>query len=214
MLQGFMFATGIENSAPTIQGGTVRMDELEKCGHYRYWKKDFDLVQELGITFLRYGPPLHKTFLGSGNYDWSIADETFADLESRDLVPIVDLCHFGVPDWIGNFQNPDFPQLFAGYARDFAKRYPWVQLYTPVNEMFICALFSAYYGWWNEQLTTHTSFVTALKQIVKANVLAMQAILEVRPDAIFIQSESSEYYHAENPAAIRPAELMNARRFL
>ena len=54
-------------------------------------------------------------------------------------MPIVDLCHFGVPDWIGNFQNPDFPELFAGYARAFAERFPWVQLYTPVNEMFICA---------------------------------------------------------------------------
>ena len=80
--------------------------------------------------------------------------------------------------------------------------------------MYICALFSAYYGWWNEQLTTDKSFVTALKHIVKANVLAMRAILKVRTDAIFIQSESSEYYHAEDPTAIRPAELMNARRFL
>ena len=80
--------------------------------------------------------------------------------------------------------------------------------------MYITALFSAYYGWWNEQLTTDRSFVTALKIIVKANVLAMRAILDVRPDAIFIQSESSEYYHAENPKAIKPAELMNARRFL
>ena len=42
----------------------------------------------------------------------------------------------------------------------------------------------------------------------------MQAILEVRPDAIFIQSESSEYFHAESPTAIRPAEILNARRFL
>jgi beta-glucosidase/6-phospho-beta-glucosidase/beta-galactosidase len=80
--------------------------------------------------------------------------------------------------------------------------------------MYITALFSSYYGWWNEQLTTDYSFVTALKHIVKANVLAMKAIINVRPDAIFIQSESSEYYHAENPKAIKPAELMNARRFL
>ena len=42
----------------------------------------------------------------------------------------------------------------------------------------------------------------------------MRAILKVRPDAIFIQSESSEYFHAENPKAIKPAEIMNARRFL
>jgi len=42
----------------------------------------------------------------------------------------------------------------------------------------------------------------------------MERILKVRPDAIFVQSESSEYFHAENPKAIGPAEIMNARRFL
>ena len=210
----FLFATGIENSNPTIQNGKLRVDEMEKCGHYTHWQKDFELVQELGICFLRYGPPIHTTWLGPGKYDWSFADVTFQDLLRRNIAPIVDLCHFGVPDWLGNFQNPEFPALFAQYARAFAQRFPWVQLYTPVNEMYICAQFSALYGWWNEQLSSDQAFVTALKYIVKANVLAMQAILEVRPDAIFIQSESSEYFHAENPAAIKPAEIMNARRFL
>jgi beta-glucosidase/6-phospho-beta-glucosidase/beta-galactosidase len=87
-------------------------------------------------------------------------------------------------------------------------------MYTPVNEMFICATFSAAYGWWNEQLSSDRAFVTALANLVKANVLSMQAILDVRPDAIFIQSESSEYFHADSPAAIAPAEVLNARRFL
>ena len=214
MVSQFLFATGIENSNPTIQNGTCRQDELEKCGHYQHWRTDFDLVEQIGIRFLRYGPPIHTTFLGQGKYDWSFADQTFGDLRQRDIVPIVDLCHFGLPDWMGNFQNPDFPALFAGYARAFAQRFPWVQLYTPVNEMYICAEFSALYGWWNEQLRSETGFVTALKHIVKANVLAMHAILEVRPDALFIQSESSEYFHAANPVAIQPAETMNAKRFL
>lgn len=214
MTSNFLFATGIENSIPTINNGKERVDELEKCGHYKYWKQDFDLVNEMGIKFLRYGAPLHKTFLGDNRFDWSFSDEVFKSLHDHDIVPITDLCHFGVPDWIGNFQNPDFPSLFAGYAKAFAQRYPWIQLYTPVNEMYICALFSAKYGWWNEQLTGDASFVTALKHIVKANVLAMHAILEVRPDAIFIQSESSEYYHAANPQAIKPAEIKNSKRFL
>src|SRR5438105_4469090 len=204
----FIFATGIENSNPTIRGGRVRVDEMEKCGHYRHWREDFALVRDLGIRFLRYGPSLHRTYLGAGRYDWEFADQAFAELNRLDLVPIVDLCHFGVPDWIGNFQNPDFPRLFAGYARAFAQRFPWVQLYTPVNEMYVCAMFSALYGWWNEQRTDDRSFVTALNNIVKANVLAMQAIIELRPDAIFIQSESSEYFHAENPKAIGPAEQL------
>jgi hypothetical protein len=38
--------------------------------------------------------------------------------------------------------------------------------------------------------------------------------LRHRPDAIFIQSESSEYFHADSPAAIGPAEVMNSKRFL
>jgi beta-glucosidase/6-phospho-beta-glucosidase/beta-galactosidase len=210
----FLFATGIENSNPRIKGGTVRVDEMARCHHYERWREDFALVQELGLSFLRYGPPIHTTFLGPGRHDWNFADATFGELQRRDIVPIVDLCHFGVPDWIGDFQNPDFPALFADYAGAFARRFPWVQLYTPVNEMYICALFSARYGWWNEQGTTDRSFVTALKHIVRANILAMEAILKVRRDAIFIQSESTEYFHAESPAAIAPAEARNAERFL
>jgi beta-glucosidase/6-phospho-beta-glucosidase/beta-galactosidase len=210
----FMFATGIENSSPTINQGRLRVDEMEKCRHYQQWRADFQCVTDLGIRFLRYGIPLHKVFLGPSEYDWSFSDETFHDLQQRGILPIADLCHFGVPDWLGNFQNPEFHRLFAQYADAFARRFPWIQLYTPVNEMFICAVFSASFGWWNEQLKTDTAFVTALKHIVKANILAMRAILKVRPDAIFIQSESSEYFHAENPKAIKPAELMNAKRFL
>lgn len=208
----FMFATGIENSYPVVGG--KRVDEMAKCGHYRHWRTDFDLVEELGIDFLRYGPPIHTTWLGDGKYDWSFADETMRDLFRRNIVPIIDLCHFGVPDWIGDFQNTDFCGLFGRYAQDFAARYPWVQLYTPVNEMFICALFSGLYGWWNESLSSDRGFVTALKHIVKANVLAMKCILAERPDAIFIQSESSEYYHAEDPSSIKPAEIFNSMRFL
>ena len=210
----FLFATGIENSYPTIDNGRRRIDQMEKCRHYDLWRKDFELVQALGLHFLRYGPPIHRTWIGADRYDWGFADKTFAELLRLDLIPIVDLCHFGVPDWIGNFQNPDFPELFARYARAFARRFPWVQLYTPVNEMYVCATFSALYGWWNEQLATDQAFVTALKHIVRANVLAMHAILDERPDALFIQSESSEYFHADNPAAIKPAEIGNQRRFL
>ncbi len=210
----FLFATGIENSAPTIQGGRRRRDQLAECGFYQRWREDFALTRELGIGFLRYGPQLHATLCGAGRYDWDFADETFAALRRLGLVPIVDLCHFGVPDWIGDFQNPDFPGHFAAYAGAFAARFPWVQLYTPVNEMFITAVFSAKYGWWNEQRADDRSYVTAIKNVVKANVLAMRAILAVRPDALFIQSESTEHFHPESPEAIPYAEHRNAERFL
>ena len=209
----FMFATGVENSSPTIAGGK-RVDEFARCCHYDRWRDDFDCVEDQGIRFLRYGPHLFTTFLGHGRYQWSFADETLNDLKRRRITPIADLCHFGVPDWIGNFQNPDFPELFAGYAGDFARRYPWIQLYTPINEMYICAKFSAMLGLWNECLTGDRSFVNALRNIVRGNVLAMRVILSVRPDAIFVQSESSEHYHPVGPEQIPAANYHNVHRYL
>jgi beta-glucosidase/6-phospho-beta-glucosidase/beta-galactosidase len=214
MTPWFMFATGVEGSCPTIDGGRTRMDQLESCGHYVHWRTDFELLRDLGVQFLRYGPPLHRAWVGAGRYDWEFADLTFSALKAMDVAPIADLCHFGAPDWIGDFQNPDFPHLFADYAGAFAAHFPWVQLYTPVNEIFICAVFSAMRGWWNEQLRSERAFVTALKHLSMANVLAMEAILKVRPDALFIQSESSEYFHADAPDAIGFAEALNLRRFL
>ncbi len=198
----FMFATGMENSYPviTLPGGQKkRIDEMEKTGHYDHWNYDLELVKEMGIDFLRYGPPYYSTHTGAGRYNWQFADKSFRKLKELGITPIVDLCHFGVPDWLGNFQNPEFPHFFAEYATAFAKRFPSLQFYTPVNEIFIAALFSAQYGWWNECLMSDTAFVTALKHICKANVMAMHAILAVQPEACFIQSESSEYFHAVDP---------------
>jgi beta-glucosidase/6-phospho-beta-glucosidase/beta-galactosidase len=212
-----MFATGIENSYPTISvpdGKTLRVDEMEKCGHYKHWQDDFQLVKDSGIEFLRYGPPYYSTHTGPSRYDWSFSDDTFTRLRELEITPIADLCHFGVPDWIGDFQNPDWPKLFAEYAHAFAKRFPWVRLYTPVNEIFIAAQFSAQYGWWNERLTSHKAFVNALKHLSQANILAMRAILEVQPEATFIQSESSEYFHAEDPQCEEQAQFLNLKRFL
>lgn len=212
-----MFATGIENSYPTIRlpdGTEKRVDEMEKACHYKHWKEDFNLVKELRIEFLRYGPPYYKVHLGPDKYDWSFTDESFQYLQELNITPIVDLCHFGVPDWIGNFQNPEWPIHFAQYAKAFAKRFPYIQFYTPVNEIFIAATFSAQYGWWNERLSSDKAFVHALKNLCKANVMAMNAILEVQPQATFIQSESSEYFHSDGPCCFKQAEFLNEKRFL
>jgi beta-glucosidase/6-phospho-beta-glucosidase/beta-galactosidase len=213
----FIFCTGIENSYPVIvgrDGNPKRVDQMEICGHYEHWREDFRLVRELGLSYLRYGPPFYKVHLAPGRYDWSFSDETFNELKRLEIMPITDLCHFGVPDWLGDFQNPDFPRYFAEYAEAFAHRYPWVKLYTPVNEIFITALFSAQYGWWNERLQSDRAFVNALKNLACANMLAKEAILKAQPNAIFIQSESTEYFHALDPEAKDIADFYNQKRFL
>jgi beta-glucosidase/6-phospho-beta-glucosidase/beta-galactosidase len=213
----FMFATGIENSCPTISladGKTKRRDELAETRHYKNWCEDFELVKDLGIRYLRYGGPYYTMHLGPGRYDWSFTDQTFAALQEMEIVPITDLCHFGLPDWLGNFQNPEWPEHFADFARAFAERYPWVRLYTPVNEIYVAAHNSAQVGWWNERLKSERGFVTAIKHLCRAALLAQKAIDEVRPDAIFIQSEATQLFHAETLKREDEAAFLNSKRYL
>jgi beta-glucosidase/6-phospho-beta-glucosidase/beta-galactosidase len=215
--QHFLFATGIENSYPVItgkNGDSVRRDELASTRFYERWRDDFDLLGELEIRYLRYGPQYYRVNTASGRYDWGFTDETFGRLHELGITPIADLCHFGVPDWIGDYQNPDWPELYAQYARAFATRYPWVRLYTPVNEIFVNANFSALHGWWNERLKSDDAFVTALKHMCKANLRGEEEIRSVTPNAVFIQSEATACFHELSPRAAARVRFENEKRFL
>ena len=210
----FMFATGIECSYPTIQNGKVRRDQLRECGHYDRWKEDLGLVKEMGLNVLRYGLPYYNIHLGPGKFDWSFADQAMAELKRLEITPILDLMHFGVPDWVGNFQNPDLPVHFAEFCEAVAKRYPWVRYFTPVNEIYVTARLSAKDGVWNEQMKTDRGFVTALKHCVAASIMGNQQIAKCRPDCIIVQSESAEYNHSFSAKPSPEVKLDNELRFL
>ena len=210
----FMFATGIECSNPTIQNGRVRRDQLEECGHYARWREDLGLVHDLGLKVLRYGLPIHKVFLGPGRYDWSFADEAMGEMRRLGIIPILDLLHFGLPDWLGSFQNPELPLHFADYCEAVAQRYPWVRYYTPVNEIFVTAKMSAKDGIWNEQLRSDRAFVTAMKHCVAASILATHRIAKHRPDCVIVQSESAEYVHEVKAVQSPEVALANKQRLL
>jgi beta-glucosidase len=126
----------------------------------------------------------------------------------------VDLCHFGVPDWVGTFQNTEWPAHFADYCSAFAERYPWIKYYTPVNEMLVCARFSGKIGAWNEQRRSEEAFVRAHANQCRATLLAIGRILQRRPDAVFIQSEITEAFIQLAPEAAAKANFHNQFRFL
>jgi beta-glucosidase/6-phospho-beta-glucosidase/beta-galactosidase len=210
----FMFATGIECSYPTIKHGKVRRDLLRECDHYNRYKEDLGLVKELGINFLRYGLPYYSIHKEPGKFDWSFADEAMAEMKRLKITPILDLMHFGVPDWIENFQNPELPLHFAEYAGAVAERYPWVRYYTPVNEIYVTARISAKDGNWNEQLKTDKGFVTALKHCVAASIMGNHEIAKRLNDCIIVQSESAEYTHEFSATPSPEITLENELRFL
>lgn len=210
----FMFATGIECSYPTIDHGKTRRDQLAESYHYERYKEDLGLVKELGLKVLRYNLPYYKIHKGPGRYDWEFADLAMAEIQRLGITPILDLMHFGVPDWVGNFQNPELPIHFAEYCGAVARRYPWVRFYTPVNEIYVTARASAKDGIWNEQLKDDRAFITAMKHITAASILGTQQIAKYRPDCVIVQSESAEYIHEMRAEQTPEIRLTNKLRFL
>ncbi len=209
--RGFVIATGIECSAPLVDGR--RVDELAKTGHDTRFAEDFGLAANLGVRYIRYGIPFHRVNPRPDIFDWHWVDAALQSCRDAGLTPIVDLMHFGVPDDVRDYQNPAVAERFAVYARSFAQRYPWVRHYTPVNEPFITAAFSARDGVWNEQLADERSFVRALLNIMRAAVLGAAEIRAARPDAVLIQAETCHYTHPLTPDAIDRANLENELRF-
>ena len=189
---------------------------MDSTRHYQLWQEDLELAREIGVTHIRYGPPLHLVFDGPGRYDWDFIDPQMEGLRDFGPEPIVDLCHFGVPDWLGDFQNPDIAAALAEYASAFAERFPWVRFYTPVNEMYVSARMSALDGLWNEQLREEGAYVRAAWNLAQASIKMSQAILARRADAVFINSESSEFYQpcCPDPEIESIADAANERRFL
>src|SRR5262249_23460190 len=70
----FIFASGIEGSYPRLEAGRWRLDEMAATGHERRWAQDLALAVELGLTHLRWGPPLHLAYPARGRFDWSLSD--------------------------------------------------------------------------------------------------------------------------------------------
>jgi beta-glucosidase/6-phospho-beta-glucosidase/beta-galactosidase len=201
----FIVATGIECSAPVIRGG-LRRDQLQLTGHWQRVEEDLDLVVAMGITHLRYGIPFHIVAADPERLDWAWTDRAMAAIRDRPIEPIVDLLHFAVPDDLGGIGDPRLLPRYLAYVTAFVERYPWVRWYTPVNEPYITALFSARNGWWNEQLRTNRAFVTALTATATCAVEGTRIIRARRPDAVFLQSDACEAFFPSEPAARRRAD--------
>lgn len=204
----FVFATGIECSAPVVAGG-LRHDQLLATGHRDRFAEDARLVRELGIPFLRYGIPFHVVARDPGRFDWAWTDRALGALADEGVEPIADLLHFGVPDGLAGFGDPRLPDLHARFVEAFAARYPWIRWYTPVNEPYITARYSGRLGWWNERGTDDDAFVRALDNVLECAVRGAAIVRAARPDAVIVQSDACDRYGPATPAAGPLAAFLN-----
>lgn len=123
------------------------------------------------------------------------------------------LVHHGSGPRHTSLLDPDWPVKLADYAASVAQRYPWVDAYTPVNEPLTTARFSALYGHWYPHARSDRAFCRALLNQLKGTMLAMQAIREVNPAAVLVQTEDLGMTHA-TPGLQYQARFENERRWI
>ncbi len=202
---------GIECTVNRV--GDRYYDQLARNGH-AYRISDLDMIAELGIKVIRYPVIWERTAPnGIENADWSWLDERLPRLRELGINPIAGLVHHGSGPMSTSLVDPAFPKKLAEYAGAVARRYPWLEFYTPVNEPLTTARFSGMYGHWYPHGRDDQTFVTALLNECKGTVLAMRAIREVNPDAKLIQTDDLGKVYS-TPLLQYQADLENERRWL
>jgi len=175
---------------------------------------DLDLFAGLGIRAVRYPVLWERTAPdGPERADWTWPDERLRRLRELGVRPIVGLVHHGSGPRDTDLLDPAFPERLAAYAGAVARRYPWVEEYTPVNEPLTTARFSALYGHWYPHRRDDLGFARALLTQCRAVVLAMRAIREVNPAARLVQTDDLGKTYGTATLAYQAA-FENERRWL
>ncbi|HET9528536.1 MAG TPA: family 1 glycosylhydrolase [Pyrinomonadaceae bacterium] len=202
---------GVEATVNRV--GNSYSDQIERSGH-ALRITDLDRLASLGVKTVRYPVLWERTAPRSlEEFDWRWSDERLNYLRRLDIKPIAGLLHHGSGPPYTDLLDPEFPEKLAQFAAAAAKRYPWVEDYTPVNEPLTTARFSCLYGHWYPHKRDALLFAKALLAQCRATVLAMREIRKVNPSARLIQTEDLGKTYSTPPLAYQ-AEFENERRWL
>jgi beta-glucosidase len=213
----FLWATGIEDTfIPHTRPGLRALDEYELTQHYKLWKRDFDLVAETGVRYLRWGIPWYRLQPAPDQWDWEWTDKALDYLVNvKGILPILDLMHYGTPLWLENsFINAGYPDRVAEYAAAVVARYKsLVRYYTPLNEPMVNAEFCGSKAEWPPYLGGEDGYVKLILALARGIVLTTQVIKAEQPDSITVQVEALSHTFTNDRSLERHAAHNNARQY-
>ena len=202
---------GVECSIVRI-GDEIRDQTVETGHHARF--DDIDAMAELGIKAIRY-PILWERSSpqvpGELDLDWH--EPRLDRLREHGIRVIAGLMHHGSGPHFTNLLDPEFPDLFASYARRVARRFPWIETWNPINEPFTTARFSCLYGTWYPHLKDIDATFRATVHQCLAISRAMSAIREANPEARLLVTEDVGKTFATRELQYQ-ADHENERRWL
>ena len=121
--------------------------------------------------------------------------------------------HHGSGPRYTSLLDRQFAAKLGDYAARVAERYPWIDMWTPVNEPLTTARFSCMYGHWYPHKKSFRDFLLALSHECQGALEAMRAIREVNPGALHVVTEDLGKTFS-TPAMAYQARHENHRRWL
>jgi beta-glucosidase len=179
------------------------------CDHYRRWKTDLDLLQQLGIESYRFSiawPRVLPTGRGAVNHQGLDFYKRLLDgLQHRGIAAVVTLFHWDLPQALqnrGGWENRDCADWFADYAAVLFDALDGVQTWLTINEPKIIVQQGYQLGWMAPGLSDNVAAGRAIHHLGLAHGLAVQALRAAgRPGEIGPVQVLTPVYPADADAA-------------
>ncbi len=193
----------------------AEMDVLELTNHTALYREDLSLVQQTGISQLRYSAPWHQIERVQGEYNWSWMDEVMGVMRSLGIEPITDLIHHtSTPKWVTlGMADERFVEAYVDFGEAFVERYPWVTWYTVFNEPFVTTLMCGLFGTWPPHYTDPGKWIDMQSKVARTICLLNQRIRERVPGATLLHVDTCERHDGADAAGLAIADQHNDRRF-
>ncbi len=201
---GFLWGTA--TAAHQVEGGNTRNDWArfeaqpgvikhgDKSGsaadHWNRVAEDIGLMKTLGANAYRFSIEWSRLEPVEGTWDdaaWAHYADELTQLRAAGIEPMVTLLHFTLPTWMadrGGAVAPDFPDRFARFAAEAAKRLgPQVTWWCTINEPQVQMFFGYVAGMWPPAKKDNPLAVQAFAGLLRAHAKAAAALRAGDADA-------------------------------
>ena len=193
-----------------------RLDLIEASGHDRFALADYERLLEIGMRTARDGLRWHLIEREPYKYDFSSLRSQAAAVRATGIDVIWDYFHYGFPEDI-DILSPEFPIRFASFA-GAASEYliaetGQLSAFCPVNEISFFSWAAGRVGIFYPFKKTKAAAIK--RQLVRAAIMAIDAVREVCPDVRVVMTEPAIHVIPANgtPAARRGAAAYTRAQF-
>lgn len=160
------------------------------CCHYTMYKKDFDLMQSLGINSYRFSIEWSRVQPEKGMFNEEVLKhyENIIDaLLRRGITPFVTLWHTALPIWVEKergWESPKTIDYFCRYAEKIAERMNGkVKFWITINEPMVYTAASYIKGVWPPQKKSALSSIKVVRNLIAAHKKTFAILKKINPSS-------------------------------